>query len=89
LKQILESSSAMLQQRKLSEQFSSGPGPHLMTPGILNSGLVPNPPPSTPYVPPTKNNWDLLFQPIFDEFFDPSSSVVSLVLAVVARRPPL
>ncbi|GKE46324.1 retrovirus-related pol polyprotein from transposon TNT 1-94, partial [Tanacetum coccineum] len=27
-------------------------------------GLVPNPPSSTPYVPPTKNDWDILFQPM-------------------------
>ncbi|GJR96379.1 retrovirus-related pol polyprotein from transposon TNT 1-94 [Tanacetum coccineum] len=54
-----------------SEQFSSGPGPQLMTPGTLSSGLVPNPPSSTPYVPPTKNDWDILFQPMFDEFLNP------------------
>ncbi|GKF23975.1 retrovirus-related pol polyprotein from transposon TNT 1-94 [Tanacetum coccineum] len=39
-----------------SEQFSSGPGPKLMTPGTVSSGLVPNIPSSTPYVPPTKNH---------------------------------
>ncbi|GJU98146.1 integrase, catalytic region, zinc finger, CCHC-type containing protein [Tanacetum coccineum] len=47
-----------------SEQFSSGPAPQLMTPGTLCSGLVPNPIPQPPYVPPTKNDWDILFQPI-------------------------
>ncbi|GJV83053.1 retrovirus-related pol polyprotein from transposon TNT 1-94 [Tanacetum coccineum] len=30
-------------------------------------GLVPNPSPSTPFVPPTRSDWDLLFQPMFDE----------------------
>ncbi|GJU62760.1 retrovirus-related pol polyprotein from transposon TNT 1-94 [Tanacetum coccineum] len=30
------------------------------------SGLVPNPSPSTPFVPPSRSDWDLLFQPMFD-----------------------
>ncbi|GJZ53374.1 retrovirus-related pol polyprotein from transposon TNT 1-94, partial [Tanacetum coccineum] len=47
-------------------------------------GLMPNPPSSTPYVPPTKNDWDILFQP---EFFNPPPSIVSLVPTTVARIP--
>nr|GFA60356.1 retrovirus-related Pol polyprotein from transposon TNT 1-94 [Tanacetum cinerariifolium] len=39
-----------------SEQFSSGPGPKLLTPETINARLVPNIPSSTPYVPPTKND---------------------------------
>ncbi|GKA61206.1 retrovirus-related pol polyprotein from transposon TNT 1-94 [Tanacetum coccineum] len=35
-----------------SEQFSSGPGPQLLTPGTLSSGLVPNPPSPTPVASP-------------------------------------
>ncbi|GJZ11338.1 retrovirus-related pol polyprotein from transposon TNT 1-94 [Tanacetum coccineum] len=58
-----------------SEQFSSRLAPQLMTPGTLSSKLVPNPPSSTPYVPPTKNDWDILFQQMFDEFFNPPPSV--------------
>ncbi|GJU21301.1 hypothetical protein Tco_1154643 [Tanacetum coccineum] len=38
-----------------------------MTPVSLSSGLVPNPSPSTPFVPPSRSDWDLLFQPMFDE----------------------
>nr|GEY43376.1 retrovirus-related Pol polyprotein from transposon TNT 1-94 [Tanacetum cinerariifolium] len=49
--------------------------------------LVPNPPSSTPYVPPTHNDWDILFQPMFDEFLNPSPSVISIVPTVRARRP--
>nr|GEZ09306.1 hypothetical protein [Tanacetum cinerariifolium] len=30
---------------------------------------------STPYVPPLRNEWDLLFQPMFDELLNPSPSV--------------
>ncbi|GJX99482.1 putative ribonuclease H-like domain-containing protein [Tanacetum coccineum] len=50
-----------------SEHSSSGPALHEMTPVSLSSGLVPNPSPSTPFVPPTRSDWDLLFQPMFDE----------------------
>ncbi|GJX00599.1 hypothetical protein Tco_0184512 [Tanacetum coccineum] len=38
-------------------------------------GLVPNPHPSTPFVPPLRTDWDMLFQPLFDEFLNPSPSV--------------
>ncbi|GKG51574.1 hypothetical protein Tco_0541958, partial [Tanacetum coccineum] len=58
-----------------------------MTPGTISSGLMQNPPSTTPYVPPTKNDWDLLFQPMFDEYFNPPLSVVSLVPTAVAPRP--
>ncbi|GJX44324.1 retrovirus-related pol polyprotein from transposon TNT 1-94 [Tanacetum coccineum] len=40
---------------------------------------------STPYVPPINNDWDILFQPMFDELLNPPPSVVSLVPA--AQRP--
>ncbi|GJX17640.1 retrovirus-related pol polyprotein from transposon TNT 1-94 [Tanacetum coccineum] len=70
-----------------SEQFSSGPRPQLMTLGTLSSGLVPNPPSPTPYVPPTNKDWDTLFQLMFDEYFNPSPSVASPVPAVVAPDP--
>nr|GFD52890.1 hypothetical protein [Tanacetum cinerariifolium] len=30
---------------------------------------------STSYVPPSRNNWDLLFQPMFDELLNPPPSV--------------
>ncbi|GKC21619.1 hypothetical protein Tco_1023769 [Tanacetum coccineum] len=54
---------------------SSGPGPQLMTPGTINLGLVQNIPSPTPVVPPTKNDWDLFFQPMFDEYFKPPPNV--------------
>ncbi|GKA68525.1 hypothetical protein Tco_0768442, partial [Tanacetum coccineum] len=38
-----------------------------MTPVSISSGLMPNPSPSTPFVPPLRSDWDLLFQPMFDE----------------------
>ncbi|GKD09200.1 retrovirus-related pol polyprotein from transposon TNT 1-94 [Tanacetum coccineum] len=69
-----------------SEQFSLGPRLQLMTPGTTSSRLVPNPVLEPPVVPPTKNDWDLLFQPMFDEYFNPPPRAVSLVPKVVAQR---
>ncbi|GKF52860.1 retrovirus-related pol polyprotein from transposon TNT 1-94, partial [Tanacetum coccineum] len=45
----------LLQIKKLiaSEHSSSGPTLHEMTPAIISSGLVPNPSPSTSFVPPS------------------------------------
>nr|GFC06597.1 retrovirus-related Pol polyprotein from transposon TNT 1-94 [Tanacetum cinerariifolium] len=50
-----------------SEQSSSGPTLNDMIPGTISSGLVHEPSSSTSYVPPSRNDWDLLFQPLFDE----------------------
>ncbi|GJY69980.1 retrovirus-related pol polyprotein from transposon TNT 1-94 [Tanacetum coccineum] len=58
-----------------SEQSSSGPALHEMTPATISSGLVPNPPPSTMFVPPLRNDWDIFFQPLFDELLTPLPSV--------------
>ncbi|GJZ54357.1 retrovirus-related pol polyprotein from transposon TNT 1-94 [Tanacetum coccineum] len=58
-----------------SEHSSSGPALHEMTPATISSGLVPNPPPSTPFVPPLRTDWDILFQPLFDELLTPPPSV--------------
>ncbi|GJS00484.1 retrovirus-related pol polyprotein from transposon TNT 1-94, partial [Tanacetum coccineum] len=57
------------------EHNSSGPALHEMTPATISSGLMPNPPPSTPFVPPSRTNWDILFQPMFDELLTPPPSV--------------
>ncbi|GJU53031.1 retrovirus-related pol polyprotein from transposon TNT 1-94 [Tanacetum coccineum] len=46
------------------EQFGSGPELQLRNPRTISSGLVHNPSSSTPYVPPTKEDWEILFQPI-------------------------
>ncbi|GKF14767.1 retrovirus-related pol polyprotein from transposon TNT 1-94, partial [Tanacetum coccineum] len=40
-------------------------------PGLISSGLVTNPTPATPYVPPTYKELEILFQPMFDEYFAP------------------
>ncbi|GJY80195.1 retrovirus-related pol polyprotein from transposon TNT 1-94, partial [Tanacetum coccineum] len=69
-----------------SKQFSSGPGLQCMTPATSSSGLVPNPVSQKPCIPPPKDDWDRLFQPMFDEYFTPPSISVSSVQEVVASR---
>ncbi|GJW50155.1 putative ribonuclease H-like domain-containing protein [Tanacetum coccineum] len=50
-------------------------------------GLVPNPTPPAPFVPPSRHEWDLVFQPVFHEFFSPPASVAFPVLVVEAPAP--
>ncbi|GKF83362.1 hypothetical protein Tco_0245018 [Tanacetum coccineum] len=76
-----------------SEHSSSGPALHDMTSVTISSGLVPNPPPSTPFVPPSRSDWDLLFQPMFDESLNPlpyvdlqAPEVIAPIPAVVAPK---
>ncbi|GJW29112.1 retrovirus-related pol polyprotein from transposon TNT 1-94 [Tanacetum coccineum] len=66
------------------EHSSSGPELHDMTPATISSGLVPNPPPSTPFVPPLRTDWDMLFQLLFDELLNPPPSVDHSATEVVA-----
>nr|GEW19098.1 retrovirus-related Pol polyprotein from transposon TNT 1-94 [Tanacetum cinerariifolium] len=70
-----------------SEQFSSGPEPKLLTPETISLGLVQNIPFKTPYVPPTKNDWETLFQPMFDEYHNPPPCVDLQVTVVIAPEP--
>ncbi|GKD11952.1 retrovirus-related pol polyprotein from transposon TNT 1-94 [Tanacetum coccineum] len=67
-----------------SKQSSSGPALHEITPGTLTSGLVPQPPSSTPFVPPTRDDWDTQLQPLFDEYFHPPPCIDHLVPEVTA-----
>nr|GEZ84660.1 hypothetical protein [Tanacetum cinerariifolium] len=54
-----------------SKQSSSGPALNDMTPGTISSGLVRPSSSLTSFVPPSRNDWDLLFQPMFDELLNP------------------
>ncbi|GJZ48950.1 retrovirus-related pol polyprotein from transposon TNT 1-94 [Tanacetum coccineum] len=65
---------------------SSGPGLLTMTPATSSSGLVPNPVSQQPCIPPPRDDWDHLFQPMFDEYFTPPSIVVSHVQEAAALR---
>ncbi|GKE25049.1 retrovirus-related pol polyprotein from transposon TNT 1-94, partial [Tanacetum coccineum] len=77
-----------------SEHSSLEPTLHEMTLATISLGLVPNPHPSTPFIPPSRTNWDLLFQPLFDELLNPLSSVdhpapevIALIAEVVTLAP--
>nr|GEZ37272.1 hypothetical protein [Tanacetum cinerariifolium] len=75
------------QQRKLLEftiDSSSGPVLNEMTPATISSGLMQKSSSSTPHVPPSRNDWDLLFQPMFDELLNPSPSVDHQAPEVIA-----
>nr|GFA09989.1 retrovirus-related Pol polyprotein from transposon TNT 1-94 [Tanacetum cinerariifolium] len=67
-----------------SEQSSLGPTLQEMTPGTISSGLVQKYLSSTSYVPPSRNDWDLLFQPMFDELLNPPPSVNNQATEVIA-----
>ncbi|GJR42437.1 integrase, catalytic region, zinc finger, CCHC-type containing protein [Tanacetum coccineum] len=77
-RQIMETMSVQFDEltQMASEQHSSGPGLYGLTSGHISSGLVLNQAASTSAKPPTKNDWDFLFQPMFDEYFK-SLNVVS------------
>nr|GFA28752.1 hypothetical protein [Tanacetum cinerariifolium] len=61
-----------------------GPALNDMTPGTISSGLVRTSSSSTSYVLPSRNDWDLLFQPMFDELLNPPPSVVNQAAEVIA-----
>ncbi|GJV54189.1 retrovirus-related pol polyprotein from transposon TNT 1-94 [Tanacetum coccineum] len=67
------------------EQFSSGPF-HSMTPSTSSSRLVSNSVSQQPCIPPKRDDWDCLFQPTFDEYFNPPTIVVSPVPVAAAPR---
>nr|GFA77706.1 ribonuclease H-like domain-containing protein [Tanacetum cinerariifolium] len=54
---------------------SLGPALHEMTPATIRSGLVPIPTSSTTFIPPSRTDWDLLFQPLFNELLNPLPSI--------------
>nr|GFA76436.1 hypothetical protein [Tanacetum cinerariifolium] len=63
-------------------------------PATISSELVPNPTSSTPFVPPSRTNWYMLFQWLFDELLTPPPSVdhpapevIAPIAEVVAPAP--
>nr|GEV02681.1 hypothetical protein [Tanacetum cinerariifolium] len=71
-----------------SKHSSLEPVLHEMTPKTISSGVVPSPPPSTSYVPPSRTDWDILFQPLFDKLLNPPPSVdlsAPKVIALIAK----
>nr|GEU31331.1 retrovirus-related Pol polyprotein from transposon TNT 1-94 [Tanacetum cinerariifolium] len=69
-----------------SEQLSLGPGLQCMTLATSSSGLVPNTVSQQPCIPPNRDDWDHLFQTMFDEYFNPPSIYVSTVPVTAAPR---
>ncbi|GJR17257.1 retrovirus-related pol polyprotein from transposon TNT 1-94 [Tanacetum coccineum] len=69
-----------------SKQHGSRPNLHCLTSGHISSGLVLNQVASTSAKPLIKNDWDLLFQPMFDEYFK-SPSVVSTPISTATLLP--
>nr|GFB51685.1 putative ribonuclease H-like domain-containing protein [Tanacetum cinerariifolium] len=61
----------ILEYSLVMRQAGKGPAPNLLTHGHISSWLVPNLVPTTPYVPPTNKDLEILFQPMFDEYLEP------------------
>ncbi|GJR31379.1 hypothetical protein Tco_1107611 [Tanacetum coccineum] len=79
---------------KMKEWKPIGPALHEITPATISSGLVPNPSSSTPFVPPSRSDWDSLFQLMFDELFNPppyvelsTPKIIASISEVVAPEP--
>nr|GEY49076.1 hypothetical protein [Tanacetum cinerariifolium] len=79
---------------KLQPKADIGPVLHEMTPATISLGLVPKPTSLTTFVPPLRNDWDLLFQPLFDELFThppsvdpPTPKVIAPITELVAPEP--
>nr|GEV47587.1 integrase, catalytic region, zinc finger, CCHC-type, peptidase aspartic, catalytic [Tanacetum cinerariifolium] len=71
------------------EQFNSGLELHVMNPATPSTRLVSNPVSQQPCIPPNTNDWDSLFQLMFDEYFNPPTIVVSPVQEAAAPRAEL
>ncbi|GJS35473.1 retrovirus-related pol polyprotein from transposon TNT 1-94 [Tanacetum coccineum] len=65
--------------------ISSGPEPIIMTPEQLNSGLAPSHVPATTNIPPTDKDQEILFQPMFDEYFEQSTDSEPVPTATVVN----
>jgi hypothetical protein len=59
-----------LTEHTASGYTSSGPSYNLLSPRPISSGLVQNSNHVTPYVPPTCEELKILFDPMFDEYFE-------------------
>ncbi|GKG28200.1 hypothetical protein Tco_0406527, partial [Tanacetum coccineum] len=71
---------------KFDAKADIGPGLHSMTPVTSSSGLVSNTVSQQPCIPPNRDDWDHLFQPMFDEYFTPPSIAIYPVQEAVALR---
>ncbi|GJZ59209.1 retrovirus-related pol polyprotein from transposon TNT 1-94 [Tanacetum coccineum] len=67
--------------------ISTGPEPILLTPRQISSGLIPDPVHAAPYVPPINKELEMLFQPMFDEYFEPPGVERSVPPALAVQVP--
>ncbi|GJW32585.1 hypothetical protein Tco_0052617 [Tanacetum coccineum] len=65
----------------------SGPEPFMMSPGQLNSGLALLHVTATTNIPPTNKDLEILFQPMFDEYFEQSTDSEPVPTATVVNAP--
>nr|GEX24831.1 hypothetical protein [Tanacetum cinerariifolium] len=70
--------------KKAFRIYNRRPTLHEMTHATISSGLVPKLTSSTSFVPPSRNEWDLLFQSLFDKVLTPQLSVNPLAPEVIA-----
>ncbi|GJY35380.1 retrovirus-related pol polyprotein from transposon TNT 1-94 [Tanacetum coccineum] len=88
-RQIMETIHVTFDELTAPVHSSSGPDPNLLTPGPISSGLVPNSAPAIPYVPPTNKDLELLFQPMFDEYFETPTGDHQMPHVPVAPTPSI
>nr|GEU72682.1 hypothetical protein [Tanacetum cinerariifolium] len=71
---------------QIARIMRSGPRLQCMTPTISSSGIIPNTVSQQRCIAPNRDAWDRLFQPMFDEYFNPLSIDVSLFQEAAAPR---
>ncbi|GKA35131.1 retrovirus-related pol polyprotein from transposon TNT 1-94 [Tanacetum coccineum] len=74
-----------LHQTMAPVHISSGPEPMSMTSGQFSSGVIPNQVHATNYFLPTDKDLELLFQPMFDEYFEVTRVDASVPLAIAVN----
>nr|GEU60106.1 retrovirus-related Pol polyprotein from transposon TNT 1-94 [Tanacetum cinerariifolium] len=75
--------------QQLILEFFTGPTPSLLTAGHISLGLVPNPIPAAPYVPPINKELKILFHLMFDEYLEPPRVERPVSPATAAQVPIL
>nr|GEU86424.1 retrovirus-related Pol polyprotein from transposon TNT 1-94 [Tanacetum cinerariifolium] len=73
---------------KLQPKADIGPTLHEITLATISSGLVPNTTSSTPFVPSSRTDWDMMFQLLFDELLTPPPSFDHPSLEVIDQDAP-
>nr|GEX31382.1 retrovirus-related Pol polyprotein from transposon TNT 1-94 [Tanacetum cinerariifolium] len=69
-----------------SKQFNLGPGLHFMIHATSSTRLISKHVSQQPCIPLNKDDWDRLFQPMFDEYFNPLTIAISLVQEAAVLR---